>query len=336
METIGISLGIVLILITLHDVVRTVLSHDGAGYITEFWTSQVWRFASFVKYKFKSDFLLKIAGPLFLVGIILVWYFLLMLGWFLLVYNGDYSIKHDTDTKMQVLDYIYFLSSTFSSLGMGDYLPNGFPWTLVATTGALTVTGLTTLSLSYILPVVNGVVDRRKFGSSVEIIGKNPAQIIERAWTGNSANRLDGEVMALTDFLLKESFRSHVYPILHYYYVDEKSLSFQDSVLILSDALAYQKIHNEREGNLADVKIEYLFRAIDRYLANTKYFGGQEKREISHEDFFELCGVSEAHINSTDPNILERREKLLRSCFFHCTAELTSGGVIKANTKVSY
>ena len=85
--------ALVIIFFTLHDVVLTVLSHQGAGPITNFWTKKVWFLIIWVKFKLKIDFFYKYAGPAFLLGIIMVWYLLLNLGWLILLYVGDYTVK---------------------------------------------------------------------------------------------------------------------------------------------------------------------------------------------------------------------------------------------------
>lgn len=306
-----------LIFLTLHDVVTTVLSHQGAGPITNFWTRWVWSFILWLKRRFNIYFTYYAAGPTFLLGIIFVWYFLLNTGWLILLYVGDYTIKGKQDVAIEFVDYLYFLSSTFTTLGMGDYIPSGFPWTLVVTSGALVMSFLTTLSISYIIPVVSAVVDRRKMISAIDIIGRTPQEILDICWGKEDSGSLDSEVLGVSDSIVRESYRSHVYPILSYFNFGDSHSTLNIAVLNLFDAIALQEIFSEREGNIVKARRQYLMRAFDLYLDNLRFKISDIDVECGHQDFIRFLtqnsnGISLGDREDVVEKQLKRRCELLK------------------------
>jgi len=305
----------VIIIVTIYDTVYTVLSHNGAGPITSFWTKYAWKLVLWCRYRLNWTLPIKIGGPVILLLIIAVWYGLMNLSWFIMFYNGDYSIKGDTQGAVGVLDVLYYLGSTFTTLGMGDVVPSGFPWTLITTSGALVVTVLTSLGIAYLIPVVSAVIDRRAMISAMELIGKTPADILQAAWTGSDSGMLDGEVLNVSGNLIKESYRNYVYPVLGFFYFGNYHSSLNQTVLNLYDALSVQQLNPDREGNINPKKLIYLLKAIDVYLQNMVDLTTIIDIEVDHSDFHDLLsehtngGVQPA--TDLDDTLTKRKELLI-------------------------
>ena len=84
--------------------------------------------------------------------------------------------------------------------------------------GAFIVSLLVSFSISYLIPVLSALVDRRTLISKINLIGSDAQSIIESAWSGHDANSIDSEILDMVDYILKESYRTHVYPIINFFF----------------------------------------------------------------------------------------------------------------------
>ncbi len=335
-KTCYFTIAVFMIVLTLHDVILTVLSHQGAGPITNFWTKRVWRIVRWFKNSCNIDFFYRYAGPAFLLGIIAVWYVLLNLSWLILLYVGDYTVKGQKgETVLELTDYLYFLSSTFTTLGLGDYVPTGFPWTMVVTSGALVMSFLTTLSISYIIPIVSAVVDRRKMISAIDIIGTTPKDIIAMCWEGERAGALDSEILGMSDSIIRESYRSHVYPILSYFNFGDSHSTLNVAMLNLHDAIAVQDLKEIEKQDLDRPKVIYLLRAFDLYIQNLRYKLSEEPDfKCSHQDFIRLLEeiIGKEALRGKKEEIdqhLKRREELLKLVYMEGRIGVSGEGELR-------
>ena len=319
MENLLLIFAVLIVVTTLYDIFVTVLSHNGAGPITSSWTAALWKVALFAKYELGNKFLIRRVGPLMIIGVLIVWYILIYISWFIFFYLGNYSIKGAADDSgLKALDIIYYIGSTFSTLGIGDIVPNGFPWTLISTSGALLVTLLVSFAISYFIPIVGAVADRRKLVARLNNIGKSAQEVLDLCWTGPASRQLDPIVVSIADGLVKESYKSQVYPVLEYFYFKETGASVNLNILSLYDALIFQDIHKQREDNAAWSVRLYILRSIDSYIQNFSRNESYKKRgfSYSHDDFVRFLNSYDEkekvlRIKDIDKHIVEKRQCLL-------------------------
>lgn len=270
-EWMAICLSTLLILLTVYDVIITVISHSGAGPITRTWTRYAWRLVLRLKYKLNWERPMYHMGPLFVISILIVWYLLLHIGFSTLLYfGGEFTHINKGSVTLGPKEILYFVGSTFSTLGLGDFTPSKFPWTVVTTTGAIIVSLLTTLFVSYVIPILSAVTERRKLISAIDILGKNPKELLSFAWGPESSGELDDEVLSLTNHFIEESYKTYVYPVLGYFYFRDQHSSLNGAILNLFDALVVQLLKPDRVGNMSSVKINYLIRSIEVYVKNLR------------------------------------------------------------------
>lgn len=307
-----------LIATVLYDAFITVLSHKGAGPITTFWTKHCWTVILFFQYKWGLSGPARFAGPFFLIGIFAVWYLLLNTLWVSLFTLSDHSIANPKDANIEFLDIVYFVGTTFSTLGTGDYVPNGFPWTLATSSGALIMSVLTTASVSYILPVVSAVVSRRVLTCSLHLLGKSPQKILKNAWSAPNAGQFDTKAIEIADLLVQESFKAKVYPVLLYFTHDDSHKSLNKGVLNLFDTVCFQLIYPRREHNLSPTALGYVFRSITIYCEHLDKVSENPRDafKFDHADFFQFLKLSPQQVQGRDfavdiGEIFAIREKLL-------------------------
>ena len=267
METAILIFGIFSIVLVVYDAIVTVLSHGGSGPITTFWTERLWRFLLYLRYNKGFERPILIAGPAMLIGIVAVWYVLLYVIWFLMISIGGYAIKNSNSSEQASLsEIIYFIGSSFSTLGIGDYVPTEAPWTILTTLGALVISSLISLSISYFVPVLNAVTEKRLATTKVELIGETAAEVLAASWSGETANNLNTEVSDIIGLHLTCAYQTHLYPVLTYFHSGNQSTSIGKSMLILFDALAVQQLLPERDGNLPKAKLKYFMRSVEKFV----------------------------------------------------------------------
>lgn len=309
-----------IVLAVLYDVIVTVISHGGAGPITSIWTKWLWRGVLTLKYKHGIQWPIRMAGPGMLIGIVTVWYLMFYLCWFFMITMGNYAIKNPNSSEaVSTSDVLYFIGSSFSTLGIGDLVPSGPPWTLLTTVGALLMSSLISLSISYFIPVLSAVVKRRYTATQLKLIGATPQDVLDKAWTKPDSNLLNGQVISLLHSCTECAYQAHLYPVLAYFYSSRELQGLSSSVLNVLDAVAVQKLRENRSGNLPDPVLDYIFNTIREFAttSSTQYDLRYEPDiSIQHLNFrklledykFEFSKRLQAEL----VEILELREQLLR------------------------
>lgn len=157
-----------LIAFVLWDVFITVFSPGGAGPLTGFWTERVWKSLLVIHRQRPIHRLLALAGPHMLLCGILLWYTLSGAGlFFLLSAHPESVVTSITGKQADMVQKLYFVGTTITSLGYGDLVPQSAPWSVICTLFTLAGTIVLTISLSYVLSVLMASVERRRTAHSI-------------------------------------------------------------------------------------------------------------------------------------------------------------------------
>src|SRR5690606_11416982 len=126
---------------TLWDQFVTVFSTGGAGPLSRLAFRGIWKLLLSVHRRRPIHAALKFAGPAMILLSIVSWYLLLGLAVFLvfIAYPGS-VIDGTTSAPANLIETLYFTNTTISSLGYGDWVPSGPPWTFISTLATLAAT----------------------------------------------------------------------------------------------------------------------------------------------------------------------------------------------------
>jgi len=174
-----------------------------------------------------------------MVGVILLWHLLLSLGWYLIfAVHSDSVISNSTGATTDLMQKFYFVGTTLSSVGYGDYVPSTFPWTLLSNLAALTATLIITTALSYFLPVLAAGIERKQTAEGIFGVGHCVEEFIEVAWVGRSRGTLDSYLLnSVLSRIDQLSHRHLAYPILHFFHSPSLDKSTSRAILLLSDSI---------------------------------------------------------------------------------------------------
>lgn len=250
MPWLWILASLLLAAITLWDVFITLFNPAGAGPLTQLWTRPLWACLLWIHRRRRIHRVLSLTGPFVLVVSILLWYALLGLSVLLALGAYSSSVVHgETRAPATLLEKFYFVTTTISSLGYGDLTPTQFPWTILSTTAALAGTVIITISLSYVLSVLDAAIARRKLAKGIFGLGTTSAQIIERARLHDAKDSLKPYILSLASEIDDQALKQLAYPILKFFHsVDPESVPARALLLLANSFFLLESLPEERRA----------------------------------------------------------------------------------------
>lgn len=117
--------GTLVIIFTTVDFIWTTLSVQGAGPMTARLSAVTWAGLRAIAHGRMAP-VLAAAGPMILVVTLACWILLLWLGWLLIFLAEDGSVvRSQTEQPADLAGRAYFVGFAFSTLGVGDLIPQG-------------------------------------------------------------------------------------------------------------------------------------------------------------------------------------------------------------------
>jgi hypothetical protein len=247
--------------------VTTVAPGGGSGPVTHRLAVLVWRVGRRVAAGPRSP-VLGLVGPVILVAIVGTWIVGLWASW-TLVFTADPAAVVNTETGELAEDLasrIYFAGYATYTLGLGDLRPSGGVWQVL--TAAATTTGfaLITMSVSYLIPVITAVVDRRTQGSLVQALGEDAYDIITSAWDGESFRYLDQPLLDIAVEISRTAERHLAYPVLHFFAGRSRTSAFEPNIAALDEAVLVLGSAVPQEIRPHAIALQAVRRSVDHLL----------------------------------------------------------------------
>jgi len=231
-----LALGVGLLVVATVDLFWTTLWVDGgAGPVSARLSTGIWQFMRRVSGRHTK--VLSLAGPLILVSTLLTWVGLLWAGWTFCFAGGEASLIDTSDGGTATwVGRTYFVGYSMFTMGNGDYTPSSPIWEIAASLTTASGMVFVTLGVSYVLNVLEAVVDKRSFASSVTGLGKRSESFVATGWDGDRFDGFEVPMNALASDLDRLAEQHQAYPILHYYYSDRAATSSALAVAVFDDA----------------------------------------------------------------------------------------------------
>lgn len=106
-----------------------------------------------------------------------------------------------------------------------------------------------TLIVSYVISVLEAVTQKRAFASNVSGLGRRGEAIVRTAWDGERFQGLELPLNSFTADINELTTNHQAYPILHYFYTDQREYATVLSIVALDEALTLLRFgvpENER------------------------------------------------------------------------------------------
>lgn len=229
--------GLFVIAVVVYDVLTTTVSSSTrAGAITTAVDTVVWSVVTGLARREDSR-LFPLAGPLIVSLSVTAWLLLLWLGW-ALVFSADTTavLTSSTLEPVDLRGRFLFTAYTVFTLGYGNYLPAG-GWEIVSALALINGLSLATLAVTYLVPVVTAVTDRRRQAAVISAAGATPEEIVETLHDANGFGALDQLLSHLTSEVILTGQRHLSYPVIHHYRGVDRTTAFPPSVAALDDAV---------------------------------------------------------------------------------------------------
>ncbi|WP_208560731.1 two pore domain potassium channel family protein [Marinilactibacillus kalidii] len=260
-------LGFGVIGLTIIDLVWTTLWVDGgAGPLSKRLAELIWRgFNRIGKYNNKFyDFI----GPVTLVSTLFLWSFMIWAG-FSLFFSGDpTSISNASSPDSPIVWYerIYFTGFTLFTLGVGDYSPKAGFWQIMTTLNSGVGILFLTLCASYIISVVDAVVQKRSLAMSITSLGNKSTEVIDNIWNGEDFHNIDLVLVDISSKISHLTQQHHAYPLLHFYHSSKPKESASVAIAILDETLTILKSGLAEENKTNFLLIQSTKSSITTYL----------------------------------------------------------------------
>lgn len=266
MNLVYFLLGVVLLATGVVDLLwTTVWVEGGAGPLTSRLMAGTWQLVRRIGNR--NSWVLSLTGPFIFIAGLTVWIVLLWGGWTLIFASAEATLI-DTLNRGAIswVDRIYFTGYTFFTLGTGDFVPQGGVWqlaTILATGSGLL---LVTLSVTYILSVLDAVTQKRAFASNVTGLGMQGEELIRRSWNDDEFDGLELTLNTFTSQLNTLTSNHKAYPILHYFYSRQPEQASVIGIAVLDETLTILRFGVPEQHRPSDVILTNARASVQNYL----------------------------------------------------------------------
>lgn len=267
----GILSGIVgaaLVLAAVVDIIWTTLvPAGGAGPVTARVADVIWKMLLRRHRRRPNHRMLTHAGIAILLITIAVWLLALWAGW-TLIFNADRAavVTSSTGRPADLVDRIYFAGFTMFTLGIGDYVPGQGVWQVLTILCVMNSLVLVTLTVTYLVPLLSGVTEKRQIAAYINTLGETPGGIAATGAGDSDWQSMGQHFVALTPMLLASARKYLAYPLLHYFHPPDQRLALPVAIARLDEALTLIRFGLRPLEQPDMAFIEPLRRAIRVYL----------------------------------------------------------------------
>ncbi|MBW3577146.1 MAG: hypothetical protein KY462_05300 [Actinobacteria bacterium] len=229
-------LGTSFLVVALYDVITTTVAvAAGKGPLTSQVARVLWLgFLAAASRRGRGRFLLA-GGPAVLFAVVATWVMLLVVGW-TLVFAASGGLD-DPSAGRRPLPLLRFAVGLVVGRVDSPGQPVGGAGQGLQLIAAASGVVLLTLTIAYIIPVVDATVLKRRVASQISTLGHTPAEVLGRAWNGTNFGDLHLYLVALVPTIGELAERHLAYPILHYFHSAERHTAVGPNVAVLDEAL---------------------------------------------------------------------------------------------------
>lgn len=230
--------GVAVVVLIFYDAyVTTVSATSAGGPLTHRLGVGLWRGLRRLARSPRSR-VLSAAGPVIVFAMLLTWLTGLWLGWTLVFSSDSSAVVHDaTGESADLWSRAYFAGFVVYTLGVGDYTPQGAPWQVLAVAATISGFVLLTMTVSYLIPVMMAVSDRRQQGMLLHSLGENAQELLVTAWDGRDFAPLQGHLRDLAAAVPRLTQQYLSYPVLHFFHSPSHRAAFEPGLARADEAL---------------------------------------------------------------------------------------------------
>lgn len=216
-------LGALLVLVVFYDFLRTTISLSGMGLISRGVTSCLWSVGSQLAVTLERRTNLSIRGllgPFILIAIAGTWVLLHLAGYVLMYRSGLSLIQSQSGDPASLVQTVAFAGSALSTLGASTVKVTGGWWDILSMAAAVNGMIVLTLSVSFVLNILQTTNNARIFATRFHILKQAGAQ---------------GPIMQMAPELIGVAVKLAASPLPGVFVPQDQMMDFPKAVLGLCD-----------------------------------------------------------------------------------------------------
>ena len=259
--------GLLIMLLTLFDLVYTIFAPRGAGIISGKVTSAVSYIFKALYQLTKNKNIYNGQGVAIVVSIELVWVMLLWLSNMIIFISDPQAVVDSTTHQAATsLERFYYTGYLLTTMGNGDYIGGTDLWKVYAALISFTGLLMITLSISYMVPVLSAVTERRALSIRIASIGHGPQAMLVNNWNGQDFSMLNGQLQELAQSIAKQGQLHFSYPVLHFFHHSQKETALLPNLVAFDEAITILLLYVPKEYRPAEQYLIPVRLAISSFL----------------------------------------------------------------------
>lgn len=230
--------GVIIVVLVVLDIMFTTLAPRGTGFITERLRKFIWKFFHRLSKGKGTNKLLNYAGMFTVTAWLLGWIVAFWAG-NAMMYIADYDSVMEAGTRINAtdIDKVYFTGYVLSTMGLGDFRPNGEAWKIYTSVISFSGFIIITIGITYLVPVLSAEMGKRKTSIYIHSLGISPEDILLNAWNGENFSRLSQHFTSLTSEIMTQAQNHVAYPVLHNFHSHMRREALAINLVTLDEAL---------------------------------------------------------------------------------------------------
>ena len=267
MNEIILIAGILLTTWGLTEGLWTTIWVDGnSAPFTSRYTTFIWKIFRLL-FRSGNDRKLSLAGPFILITTVLIWIFMIWLGWTLIFWSQPQSLTAQSERlPVDFTDALWYVAYNMFTVGNGDFKPQKDLWQVVSSLISLTGMTMVTLSITYVLQVISAVTAKRSIAGQISSIGKTAEEFVAKQWTSDGFGAIELQLDSLSQQLATNNEQHMAFPILHYYHSAQIEKSQDIAIAILDDALTLIELGVEEKYKPAETILSSARQSVSSFL----------------------------------------------------------------------
>ncbi|MFP4317182.1 MAG: ion channel [Desulfovibrionales bacterium] len=229
--------GALIIGMVLWDIIGTTLLLSGGGPLTTRVTNRIWKVFLAVHRHGPFRNFLSYCGVGLILGTITFWIMAYWAGWTLIFSVSESAVlEAQTEVPATFLQRAYYTGFTFITLGTGDFKPGNAFWQILTVFLAVSGFFMVTLVITYLLPVVSAVVEKRQLAIHIRSMSLQRNGLLP----SSSRMGLQGlitNLQPLSERVSRLGQQHLAYPILHYMHAADPNASLPLALAELDETL---------------------------------------------------------------------------------------------------
>jgi Ion channel len=210
-------------------------------------------------------------GLLGTIAMIMTWTLMIWIGWTLIFCSWRGAVvSTGTTNPADAFDRFYFTGNTIFTLGVGDFVPQGHFFEILTDLCCGMGFFLFGAALSYLVPIISAATQKRQVAVCIWALGKNPLDIIFRAWDGKGTSALLPHFLSLSQLIALLGESHTTYPLLHGFRSTKRSASAGVNIAMLDEAITILECGLDRGCSLNLPTLGAMREVISEYLITVK------------------------------------------------------------------